>query len=60
MKAGERNRLYRVWHTDKKTCSKFDTKEIEEVHASSIKEAKKIVAEMYPDHRVTSAWLVQK
>ncbi|GAE90107.1 hypothetical protein [Acetivibrio straminisolvens] len=60
MKTKEKNRLYRVWHTDKKTCSKFDTKEIEEVHASSIKEAKKIVSEMYPDHRVTSAWLVQK
>ncbi|HHV28363.1 hypothetical protein [Acetivibrio mesophilus] len=60
MESKEKNRLYRVWHTDKKTCSKFDTKEIEEVHASSIKEAKKIVTEMYPDHRVTSAWLVQK
>lgn len=60
MKAREKNRLYRVWHTGKKTCSKFDEKEIEEVYASSVKQAKDIVAQKYPDHRITSAWLVEK
>jgi len=44
MKDKERTRLYRVWHTDKKNLlESLNTKEIEEVRASSIKEAKKIV-----------------
>jgi hypothetical protein len=57
MKVKDRNRLYRVWHTDKKTCSEFDGKEIEEVFATSVKEAKEKVLQKYPAHRVTSAWL---
>ncbi|HPD00594.1 MAG TPA: hypothetical protein PLA01_04505 [Acetivibrio sp.] len=60
MKVKDRNRLYRVWHTDKKTCSKFDGKEIEEVFATSVKEAKEKVLQKYPAHRVTSAWLIEK
>ena len=56
----ESRRLYRVWHTDKKTCSKFDTKENEAVYASTVKEAKEIVQKKYPGHRITSAWLVEK
>ncbi|MFZ5985580.1 MAG: hypothetical protein ACOYWZ_00425 [Bacillota bacterium] len=60
MKARDKKKLYRVWHTDKKTCSKFDEKQSEEVSASSVKEAKEIVQKMYPGHRITSAWLVEK
>lgn len=60
MCAKENKKLYRVWHTDKKTCSKFDKKENEEVYASSVKEAKKLVSEKFPNHRITSAWLVEK
>lgn len=60
MCAKENKRLYRVWHTDKKICSKFDVKENEEVFASTVRAAKQIVQEKYPDHRITSAWLVEK
>lgn len=60
MKERKRARLYRVWHTDKKNCSKFDEKQIEKVTASNVKEAKQKVLEMFPGHRVTSVWLVEK
>jgi hypothetical protein len=52
--------LYRVWHTDKKICSKFDEKQISKVTASNVKEAKQKVLEMFPGHRVTSVWLIEK
>lgn len=60
MQGKERKKVYRVWHTEKKNCSKFDQKEINEVSASNIKEAKQIVQEMFPSHRITSVWLVEK
>ncbi|AEV70468.1 hypothetical protein [Acetivibrio clariflavus] len=60
MQGKVKKKVYRVWHTEKKNCSKFDTKEIEEVCASNIKEARQIVKEMYPSHRVTSVWLIEK
>ncbi|TYQ16833.1 UNVERIFIED_CONTAM: hypothetical protein Cloal_3408 [Acetivibrio alkalicellulosi] len=60
MKEKERSRLYRVWHTQKKNCSKFDTKEIQKVNASNVREAKEKVQEMFPEHRITSVWLVEK
>lgn len=60
MQEKERKKMYRVWHTEKKNCSKFDTKEINEVSAANLKEAKQIVQEMFPTHRITSAWLVEK
>lgn len=60
MQTKDRKRMYRVWHTEKKTCSKFDNKEIDEVSAASVKEAKQIIQEKYPEHRITSAWLVEK
>ncbi|WP_010681092.1 hypothetical protein [Acetivibrio cellulolyticus] len=55
-----RKKVYRVWHTEKKNCSKFDTKEIEEVSAANIKEAKQIVQDKFPAHRITSVWLIEK
>ncbi|MDQ2086373.1 hypothetical protein RBH29_08015 [Herbivorax sp. ANBcel31] len=60
MKERKRSRLYRVWHTDKKSCSKFDEKEVDKVNASNVKEAKEKAREMFPGHRVTSVWLVEK
>ncbi|NLL06106.1 MAG: hypothetical protein GX270_10070 [Clostridiaceae bacterium] len=60
MQEKARKKRYRVWHTEKKNCSKFDTKEIEEVTASSIKQARQIVQEMFPTHRITSVWLIEK
>lgn len=60
MKERKRTRLYRVWHTDKKICSKFDEKQISKVTASNVKEAKQKVLEMFPGHRVTSVWLIEK
>lgn len=55
-----RKKVYRVWHTEKKNCSKFDTKEIEEVGAANIKEARQKVQDMFPAHRITSVWLIEK
>jgi hypothetical protein len=60
MQEKERKRVYRVWHTEKKNCSKFDQKEIEEVVAANIKGARQIVQEKFPTHRITSVWLVEK
>ena len=59
------NKLYRAWHTDKKTCSKFDTKwllieEKTEVEAKNLAEAKTKVQAMFPDHRITACWLIEK
>jgi hypothetical protein len=51
---------YRVWHTEKKNCSKFDTKEKTEIFAANIKQAKETVQIMFPDHRITSCWLITK
>ena len=39
--------MYRVWHTDKKICSKFDEKQISKVTASNVKEARQKVLEMF-------------
>ena len=60
VKERKRTRMYRVWHTDKKICSKFDEKQISKVTASNVKEAKQKVLEMFPGHRVTSVWLIEK
>jgi hypothetical protein len=51
---------YRVWHTEKKNCSKFDTKEKTEVTATTIRHAKTIVKIMFPTHRISSCWLITK
>lgn len=51
---------YRVWHTEKKNCSKFDTKEKTEVTATTIKKAKEIVQTMFPNHRISTCWLITR
>lgn len=51
---------YRVWHTEKKNCSKFDTKQKTEVEATTIKQAKMKVQVMFPTHRISSCWLITK
>lgn len=51
---------YRVWHTDKKICSKFDTKEKTEVEAKNLADARAKVKAMFPTHRVSACWLIEK
>ena len=51
---------YRVWHTEKKNCSKFDEKQKTEVTATTIKNAKITVQDMFPTHRITACWLISK
>lgn len=53
-------RGYRVWHTDKKHCSKFDEKTVTEVSAISIIKAREIVQNMFPSHRISTCWLIEK
>lgn len=51
---------YRVWHTNKKHCGKFDTKEKTEVEAKNLKEARIKVQNMFPGHRISTVWLITK
>ena len=60
MKKTKRTKMYRVWYTDKKICSKFDEKQVEKVSASNVKEARQKVSDMFPGNRVTSVWLIEK
>lgn len=54
------NKRYRAWHTDKKICSKFDTKEKAEVEAKKLADARAKVKAMFPTHRVSACWLIEK
>jgi hypothetical protein len=53
-------KTYRVWHTNKKWCTKYDEKESTELTAQNMAKARETVQGRYPDHRITSVVLVQK
>lgn len=51
---------YRVWHTADKICGKFSNKQKTEIEANNGVEAKAKVKAMFPGHRVSACWLIEK